>query len=158
MADAIKVEVKDAQKAFFKVRARFQRLQRVVVGEALLEASEPIVAAAQANAPVRTGRLRGRIAPTLGRSRGNVAVNISAVKLSKKEKLFPFYGLFQEKGWYATGRAKRKNAKNPRFIPGKHFLKTAGESQFKAAERIFSTRVIASLEEIQSAGEAAGLV
>lgn len=158
MADLLKVEVKDAKLQFFKIRARFQKLQRVVVGEALMASSEPIVSASQAGAPVRTGKLRGRIAPTLIRRRGQPVVLVGPAKFSKNEKQFPFYGLFQEKGWKATGRATRKTAKNPRLILGKHFIQKGGKIGFSAAEKIFASRVLAGFEEIQSAGEAAGIV
>lgn len=154
----IKVEIKDAKKEFFKLRARFNKLQRVAVGEALLESSEPIVAAAQANAPTRSGLLRGRIAPTMIRQRGQPVVLVGPARLSRGDKRFPFYGLFQEKGWHATGRATRKTAKSPRFIPGKRFLQRGGEQGFQAAERIFARRVTENFAAIQSAGEAAGIV
>jgi hypothetical protein len=124
-----------------------------------MEASEPIVAAAQAGAPVLTGRLRGRIGPTLLKRRGGVAVAIGAIKLSRNDKQFPFYDRFQERGFRAMGRASRKTFKGTaRQIPGKRFLEKAGTSQAGRAQQIFSTRVFQRFREIQDAGIAAGLV
>jgi hypothetical protein len=159
MADTITVDVKQAQKEIFKLRARFSKLQRIVIAEALFEASAPLVAAAQAAAPTRTGRLRGRIAPTLMKRRGiGASVGVSPVRLSKKEKLFPFYGRFQEMGWKATGRATRKSAKRYTVIAGKHFLRSAGQRTAGQVEKIFAARIFQRFAEIQSAGESAGIV
>lgn len=154
----IRVEVIDAKKEFFKLRSRFAKLQRTIIAEGLIAASEPIVSAAQAAAPTRTSLLRGRIAPTLIRRRGQPVVMVGPVRFSRSDKRFPFYGLFQEKGWKATGRATRKTAKSPRFIPGKRFLQRGGEQGFSRAEQIFARKVIADFEAVQAAGEAAGIV
>lgn len=166
MAEAIKVEVKDAKRLFFRVRGRFLKLQREIVGEALQEASEPIVQAARQLAPKGTGkrsrasRLYGPLATSISgvllKPRG-LRVTLQVTPARVKSAGFPFYGLFQERGWKATGRRKRGTAKNPRFIPGKHFLERAGKQNFAAAERIFAARVFQRFAQIQEAGGAAGL-
>jgi len=149
----------NARKVMGRLRGKFAALQRRAIGTALIEGSYPIVRAAQGLAPVRTGRLRGRIAPTLTRWRGvGMRVAIGPVRLSKKEKAFPYYGLFQEKGWKATGRATRRTATNPKQKPGKHYLRRAGEAHWKQTEQIFATRLFREFEAIQEAGIAAGLV
>lgn len=155
----ISVDLKQARREMFRVRGRFLKLQREVFGEALTEAAEPAVQAAKSAAPRRTGRLQLRIQSTKPKMfRGRLNVAITPVRNSKRDKSFPFYGRFQEIGWKATGRANRKTAKNPRQIPGKHFLREAGTRNFAAMERIFAARIFQRLGEIQSAGEAAGLV
>lgn len=158
MAD-VKVDIKGAKRAMFALRGRFLKLQNVIMGEALLEASEPIVAAAQPGAPVLTGRLRGRIGPTLRKQRGGVNVAIGAIRHSRNDKLFPFWDRFQERGFRAMGRANRRTFKGTaRKIPGKHFLENAGKSQIGAAEKIFAARVFQRFAEVQEAGVAAGIV
>lgn len=153
----VKVEVKNLKRAFFALRGRFRKLQRTIIGEALMEASQPIVAAAQANAPILTGRLRGRIGPTL--LKGGMAVAIGAIRHSRNDRMFPFYDRFQELGFRAMGRANRRTFKGtPRKIPGRRFLQKAGESQWRASERIFAARVFQRFGEVQAAGEAAGIV
>lgn len=167
MADVIKVTVKDAKLQIFKLRSRFLKLQRTVISEALLEASQPIVTTAQALAPVlstpkrgrQPGQLRGRIGPTLLKRRGGgAAVAIGAVRFSKSDKQFPFWDRFQERGFRATGRATRKTAKRFTVVAGKNFLKRAGEQNFAKVEQIFAARLLKRFEEIQDAGIAAGLV
>lgn len=159
MAD-VKVEVKQLRRAMFALRGRFLKLQNVIVGEALLAASEPVVAAAQAGAPVLTGRLRGRIGPRLvkaGRGRP-ISVVIGAIKHSRNDKQFPFWDRFQERGFRAMGRANRRTFKgSPRKIPGKKFLEKAGRSQADRARQIFAARVFQRFSEIRDAGIAAGL-
>lgn len=156
----ITVDTKQARREFFKIRGRFLKLQRTVIGGALEAAAEPVAQAASAAAPFETGRLRERIQATKARrGRGGLlTVGVGPVRFSKGDKLFPFYGRFQELGWKATGRATRRTAKNPRLIPGKHFLRSAGAQNFARAEQIFAARLFAGLAEIQDAGEAAGIV
>lgn len=155
----IQVDVKQAKREFYRIRGRFLKLQRTIIGEALTAAAEPIAAAAKAGAPRRTGLLQLRIQSTKPKLfRGRLGVAVTPVRYGKREKNYPFYGRFQELGWKATGRANRKTAKNPRLIPGKHFLREAGQANFAAAERIFAAKVFAGFAELQSAGEAAGIV
>ena len=155
----IKVDVKQAKREFFKIRGRFLKLQRTVIGEGLTAAAQPVVQTAQANAPRLTGRLQSRILATPPKNfRGRLGVAVTPARFSKGDKLYPFYGRFQELGWKATGRATRKTAKNPRPIPGKHFLRNAGTQNFERMKNIFAERVFKGLAEIQSAGEEIGLV
>lgn len=167
MAEAIRVEVKDAKRLFFRVRGRFLKLQRTIIGEALEEAARPIVQAAQQLAPRSRGKrsqasqqygpLASSIKGVLLKPRGTrVRLDVTPAKMSKAG--FPFYGLFQERGWKATGRANKRTATNPRQIPGKHFLERAGKQNFASAERIFAARVFQRFGEIQEAGVAAGIV
>jgi len=160
------VTVKDAKLQIFKLRSRFLKLQRTVIAEALLEASQPIVTTAQGLAPVlsspkrgrQVGQLRGRIGPTLLKRGTGFAVAIGAVRFSKSDKQFPFWDRFQERGFRAMGRANRKTAKRFTVVAGKNFLKKAGEQNFRKSEQIFAARVFKRFEEIQEAGQAAGLV
>jgi hypothetical protein len=82
-------------------------------------------------------------------------VEVGPVKFSRKEKTFPFYALFQERGFKAVGRKRRGPG---RQIPGKHFLRRAGEQTYGQVEAIFARRVFQSFAEAQAAGDAAGLV
>lgn len=153
------VDTKQAKREFFKIRGRFLKLQRTVIGGALEEAAEPVVIAARANAPRRTGLLQLSIGATKPKNfRGRLSVAVGPLKASKNDKSFPFYGRFQELGWKATGRAKRRTAKNPRSIPGKHFLRQAGTQSYAQVEQIFARRVFDGLSEIQAAGVEAGIV
>jgi hypothetical protein len=179
MADAIHIDTKQARREAFKLRGRFIKLQRFLVADALFDASEPIVASAQVDAPVlqqpkrfrQIGQLRGRIAPTLMKSRpGFVTVGIGPVRFSKNEKRFPFWGLFQEKGWWLTTHtpearrnlsirqvrslgmgSKRASRRRIRFIPGKHFLKRAGEANADRAHKIFAARIFQKFAELGAA-------
>lgn len=156
---SIQVDVKQAKREVNKLRRRFLKLQRTVFGEALTESAAPIVAAAKAAAPRRTGLLRLRIQSTKPEMfKGRLGVAVTPVRNSKREKNFPFYGRFQEMGWKHTGTAKKKDAQKFTQIEGIFFLRDAGENNFATAERIFAARVFATMKEIQSAGEAAGLV
>lgn len=153
------IDTKQARLELIKVRARFLRLQRLFVGAALEESGAPIAAAARANAPVKTGRLRDAIRVTRARRiRGRFTVYVTPARVGRSAKGLPMHGLFQEKGWRATGRATRANARSPRQIPGKNFLRNAGERNFRAAEQIYARRFFAGLREVQSAGVAAGIV
>jgi HK97 gp10 family phage protein len=155
----ITVDVKQAKREFFKIRGRFLKLQRTVVGEALTAGAIPVAESARAAAPVGTGELRRSIGSTEPRfRRGRIGVDVGPLRLSKNDRRFPFYARFQELGWRATGRATRKTARNPRQIPGKHFLRKAGEQNFSRTQNIFAERLFKGFAEIQSAGEAAGIV
>ena len=152
------VEVKDAKKEFYKLRARFTKLQKFVLAEALMESSEPVLATASASAPVRTGRLKSRIGPTLlQQRRGRITVAVGAVRLSRADKGFPYWDRFMERGFTATGRAKKSKHKGAaRVIPGKHFIEQAGKQNFERVQRIFSQRVFQRFNEMQEAGTASG--
>ncbi len=158
MADPITVDIKQAKREMFRIRGKFLKLQRSIVGEALEEAARPIAQAAAAAAPTLTGRLRERIGFSKakhGRA-GRWSIGVGPIRQSKGDKLFPFYGRFQELGWKATGRATRKTAKNPRQISGKHFLRNAGAANFSRAEAIFSARVFAKFAEVQAGIDESG--
>lgn len=176
MAGQLSIDTKKAQVEAFKLRGRFIKFQRFLLAPALFDASEPIVASAQANAPVlqtpkrgrQAGLLRSRIAPTLMKARpGQVTVGIGPVRLTKNEKRFPFYGLFQEKGWFLTSHTpkdranlttrqaraagkptKKASRQRIRFIGGKHFLKQAGEANAERAHQIFAARVFQKFKEM----------
>jgi len=146
----LKVEVKDAKKEFFKLRSRFGKLQRSILGEALEFAAVPMVDRAQDLAPARTGRLKERIQFVKAKNiRGRTTVEVGPVKFRRNEKNFPFYGFFQERGYRTRDR---------RQVPGKHFLRRAGEQTYGQVEAIFARHVFAKFAEVQAAGEAAGLV
>lgn len=158
----INVQVKDAKKLFFQVRGRFLKLQRTIVGDALQAGAQPIVAAARSAAPVlqeaKRGRRPGQIRVRMGAvvvAKGNrVRVDIGPIQYSKRDKDFPFWARWQEKGWKATGRAKRGSAKSSRQIPGKFFLRSAAQSNIGQAFQIWSARVIQGFQEADRAGSA----
>jgi hypothetical protein len=93
----------------------------------------------------------------------------------------PFYGRFIEKGWWLTGHTPkhvsefisahgmrafhdlkigtvRGSRTKIRFINAKPFLKPAGEATTEQARTNFAARVFQGFNEIQSAGESAGIV
>lgn len=193
----ITVDTKQAKRELFRVRGRFLKLQRTVIGEALEFASVPTVQAAKARAPLGSGLLKRRIQffPAKLR-RGLLTVNIGPSRFASRSSARnlatrlsggtvyrdPYYGKFQELGWWLTShtpkgvrdiveankrlsRYERRKAltslkasrRQIKFIRGKPWLKPAGESSFSRTERIFAERVFKGLQEIQSAGEAAGI-
>lgn len=155
----IKVDTKQAKREFFRIRGKFLKLQRSIIGEALTASAQPVIHAAAAAAPSLSGRLRQRIGATNPKVfRGRLSVAMGPLRLSRNDKLFPFYGRFQERGWRATGRANRRTAKSPRLIPGKHFLRNAGTQNYSATEQIFSRKLFEGFDAIQSAGEDLGIV
>lgn len=149
----IEVDVKNAKLEFYKLRSRFQKLERFILADALMESSQPVVIAAQASAPVRSGRLRGRMGPTLQKRGSKVSVAVGAVRLSRADKGFPYWDRFMERGFTATGRAKKSKASgSARFIPGKHFIEEAGRTSFDRVSQIFSERIFQRFREIEESG------
>ena len=135
-------------------------LRRKVVRGALRDAAKPIVKAARANAPVKTGLVQKRISVATSKIKrgqnGELGVYIrpSATRLARKTKLTsqdPYYYKFQEAGFHAVGRrkvgggrkarAERIKASGARFIPGKAFLGRAFETQQRAALDIFQAAI-----------------
>ena len=194
----ITVDTKQARREMFRVRGRFLKLQRTVIGDALEFASVPLVEAAKSNAPASSGLLkrriqffpakqrRGLLTVAVGPSRfasrswaRNLAIRLSGGTVYRD----PYYGKFQELGWWLTTHTPKgvrdlveANKKLPKFerkkaltslkasrrrikfIPGKHFLKRAGETAFPRIQTIFAERVFRGLAEIQRSGESAGIV
>jgi len=156
----VKVEVKNLKREMFKLRARWLKLNRETVGEALQFAAQPIVAAAQAAAPVlktpKTNRIPGLLRQRIGsalqvRQSGVTTLRIGPLFLSRAEKTGPFYAKFQEKGWQATGRARRSKAKRRTPVPGLHFLRNAALAHTAQAFTVFKARLIQKFEADQGA-------
>ena len=158
MQEIISVEGLADAKAALDALTKDLRLK--VVRGALRAAARPIVAAARANAPVRTGLVKKRIGTMASKIKrgqnGDIGVYIRprATKLARKTKLVsqdPYYYKFQEAGFHAVGRHKvgggRKNraarlkASGARFIPGKAFLGRAFETQQRTALDIFQAAI-----------------
>lgn len=162
MAD-VKVEVKNLKREMFKVRARWLRLQKQTVGEALQFAAQPIVEAYRASVPVlrtpKRGRTPGLLRQRIGsviqaKQSGVTTLRIGPLKTSRNDKSAPFYAKFLEKGWYATGRAKRGTAKRRRLIPGQHYLRRAAVAHGAQAFTVFKARIIKKFEQDQAFGAA----
>lgn len=156
MAEALE-GLADAKAA---IEALTKDLRRRVVRGALRDAAKPIVKAARANAPVKTGLVQKRIGVSASKIKngrnGELGVYIRprATKLARKTKLRsqdPYYYRFQEAGFHAVGsrrvsggrRARAANLKKSkaRFIPGKVFLGRAFESQQRNALAIFQAAI-----------------
>lgn len=161
MAEAhLKLEVKNLKRELFRARGRWLKLQRETVGEALEFATRPIVEAAKAAAPVLQSPKRGRVVGLL-RSRigavsrstvtGRTRLFIGPQFVTRNEKAGPFYARFQEKGWYATGRARRSKAKRRRLVPGRHFLRNAALAHTAQAFTVFKARIIQKFQQSEGA-------
>ncbi len=93
----------------------------------------------------------------------------------------PFYGLFLERGWWLTSHTPKhvsqfisahghrafRNLKigtvkstrqRIRFVDATPFLKPSGNATTEQARKIFEARVFQGFNEIQSAGESAGII
>lgn len=153
MADILRIDgLEDARRA---IEALTMDMRRKVVRQALRDAAKPIVQQARSNAPVLTGLVKKRLAVAASRlyrgQRGQVGVYIRprATALARRNKiraLDPYYYKFQEAGYHATGRAKRKNVPNARFIPGKAFMGRAFESCRAQALEVFQQAIAKRIE------------
>lgn len=132
-------------------------LRRRVIYAALRAGARPIVRAAKANAPVKTGLVKKRIAVATSKIKrgrnGEIGVFIkprisSKARKSKDRSQDPYYYVFQEAGFHAVGRRKvgggrvnraaRIKASGARFIQGKKFMGRAFESNKGQALKAFS--------------------
>lgn len=162
MPDFFTIEgLSDAKRALEELTRDMRR--RVVRG-ALLAAARPIVQAAKANAPVRTGLVKKRIGTFTSKikngRKGEYGVYIKpratrAARKTKNRAQDPYYYKFQEEGFHAVGgrrvgggsrRRKATLAKlvrvgRARFIPGKAFIGRAFESQKYAAVKAFVAEI-----------------
>lgn len=134
-----------------ELKALPERLRARALNTALRAGAKVIVAQARANAPARTGALRrnivakrsqrrrrGRLAERYivgvqhGRARNTVRVAMirgkrRALRATAYDRRGedPWYFRFQELGYTATGRSKRKGRTGGRAIPGRRFLTRA---------------------------------
>lgn len=158
----VKVEVKNLKREMFKVRARWLRLQKETVGEALQFAGRPIVEAYRASVPILQTPKRGRIPGLLRQRIGSVIQSkqsgVTTLRIgpltSRRDKNGPFYARFIEKGFHAVGRARRGTGKGARFIPGRHSLRAAALAHSEQAFTVFKARVIQKFEQDQAAAGA----
>lgn len=142
-----------------------KKMRKKIVRSALRAASKPIIAAAKANAPIKTGLLQRRIGAFTSKKyngrTGVIGLYIkprSSAKARKTKNLSqdPFYYRFQEAGFHAVGSkriagGKRRRAATLatgkyRFIEGKKFLGRAFESQSKNALSIFTAEIKKSID------------
>jgi HK97 gp10 family phage protein len=141
------------------------KMRKKIVRSALKAAAKPIITAAKANAPVKTGLVKRRIGAFsskkyTGRD-GIIGIYIKPKSSAKARKtknsaLDPFYYRFQEMGYHAVGRkriagGKRRRAAELatgkyRYIPGKAFLGNAIESQSKNAIDIFTESIKSAID------------
>lgn len=158
MAEYVKLDgLADAKAA---IESLTKEMRRKVVRAALKAAGKPIIRAAKANAPVKTGLVRksiGSFASKFKRGQnGEIGIYIkprtsARARKSKDKSQDPFYYRFQEMGYHATGRKRvgggRRNrparlaASGARMIPGKAFLGRAFESQRGAALAAFTAEI-----------------
>jgi hypothetical protein len=170
------VNIKDVKKIFFRIRGRFIKTIREVVEPAFKTALEPVVIAAEGLAPSKTNRLRDRIGVVVRVTQYRVFAAITPVRLGRGDKQYPFYGLFQEKGWWLTTHtakgardtiaANRKLTRGERrgrlsslkatrrrikFIQGHPFLKPAALGGVAQAFETWKPLVIAGFERFSNA-------
>lgn len=158
----LQISLSGDAKLLATLRGLEKKHAKAVVRKASRKAAKPIVAAARANAPVKTGALRKSIkVRAIKRSRSRIGVRIGT---SGHESAFvgkQFYGAFQEYGWFTgkrtkeTRRAQAKNAQhkmrleaklareakgqNRKFNHGSHFMLRAAKSKASEAVGIFAT-------------------
>lgn len=130
-----------------QVIARLGRLEKKVARKILSQsarvAMRPVLAAAKANAPKKTGALAKSVRMrALKRNRkGRYGVRV----MTSKEwfKGDEYYGAFQEFGWKAGKRRPgyrrkfRPELDTRKEIPGKHYVQRAYESHGETALRTF---------------------
>lgn len=104
-------------------------------------AMRPVQAASQAEAPVKSGRLRKAIKiRALKRSRSRIGISVS---LNKKGSMFggkTFYGAFQEFGWRSGKKSKHDIANltdSRKQNEAKHFMQKAAKRSKRQALNIY---------------------
>lgn len=143
--------------------------QKAAIRKASRAALKPVAAAAKANAPKRSGRLRKSIkVKAIKRSRSRVGSRVTTSKTDNQFKGRQFYSGFQEYGWRVGKRAtnadlgvkKRKRrtsvqseyvaAKNAarRRIKGSEFMTRAAKSHKQIALRIYREEVARFIREV----------
>ena len=158
MAEYLRLDgLRDAKAA---IESLTKQMRKKVVRAALKAAAKPIIRAAKANAPVKTGLVRKRIGSFASKIKrgqnGEIGIYIkprtsARARKSKDKSQDPFYYRFQEMGYHATGRKKvgggrryrsaRLAARGTRKIPGKAFIGRAFESQRSAALTAFTAEI-----------------
>lgn len=133
------------------------KIQRKVISKSARTAMRPVLNAAKANAPKKTGRLKKSLRMrALKRSRkGRIGVTVatSAKWFSGDE----YYGAFQEFGWKVGKRAKghrRKDAEadTRKQVPGKHYVERAYKSHGEQALKTFLSEVPGQIEKLAKGG------
>ena len=127
--------LRDVQKKLYQYSQ--QLVDKVVLG-ALRQGANLIKRQAQANAPIKTGKLKRGIRVTRSKiHRGKSSKDMIGVYLSvRKGKNGPYYAKFQEDGWKA---GKRR-------IPGKKFIDQAFESKKSEAADLIIKAASASAD------------
>lgn len=162
MAEYVKLDgLADAKAA---IESLTKEMRKKVVLRALKVAAKPMVSAAKANAPFKTGLVRNRIRVFVSKlkrgPKGEIGVYIkprisAGARKSKDRSQDPFYYRFQEAGYHATGRKKVGGGRRLRSarlvamvrsgairaIPGKAFLGRAFESHRSAALTAFTAEI-----------------
>lgn len=146
--------------------------QRRIVRKATREGLRPVLTAAKANAPRKSGRLRKSIKlRAMKRSRTKVGARITTGTAGSDFQGKTYYGAFQEFGWRVGKRAKevrraqnftlKRKVRAPgeslntaidnrRQIPGRKYMANAAETKRDQAQAIFR-RVVQEEIEIEAA-------
>lgn len=131
MATSVVKGVKEVQRAFLELEPK---VARKVVRQALRKAVKPIQAAAKADAPVKSGKLKKAIkVRAMRRKKGRIGVLAIIGK-----------GDFQGETWY--GSVQEFGARKRRRIRAKHFMKKAYESKKAQAAAIAEAEIGPGIE------------
>ncbi|MGR8921868.1 MAG: HK97 gp10 family phage protein [Gammaproteobacteria bacterium] len=163
MAETFRVEgVKELNRALKRFPAR---LQGRATRAALLAGARVIARGAKSAAPRRTGALRKNIVAKRGnrrydkpgRVRAIVGVRHGKTRTRGRQTAYdrrgqdPFYFRFQELGYRAVGRSKRRGRKSAgRRIPGKRFLTNAARTEGRAAFTAVRDRLRTEIKKLEA--------
>jgi len=122
-----------------------QKTVKSLLKKSLRAGAKPMLLAARAKAPVRTGRVKKalRIAAATKQKPGWVGV---VIKIGDRNFVgIAFYGAFQEFGWHV---GSRRLGSARREIPGKHFLEQAFDEESSFAADATGDDLIRRIEEM----------
>lgn len=160
---ALSVQVHGMENAMELLKGIHPQIQTRIVKAALRKAADPIAAAAQWNAPIRTGRLMKSIRA------GSVRIvdkSTALIPIEPEDGWYTgrqFYGGHMEFGFTAVGRRRIRGGKRSRkkqlpesamvarWKPGRHFVAQAFDEKAEQASSAFFQEVQDSAERIASA-------
>lgn len=140
-----------------KLKEIVPKLRRKVLSKAARTAMRPVLAAAKANSPHKTGSLRQslRMRALKRNRRGRVGVRVGTSRQWFKGD--EFYGAFQEFGWKSGKRMRKSQVDagiqdNRKQIPGKHYVENAYLSHGQQALNSFMQSVTEQIDAITRGG------
>lgn len=117
-------------------------LQRKILRTASRAAAKPVLSAARANAPLRTGRLKSSLkVRAIPKSRVRVGIRVATGAGWFKGK--EFYGAFQEFGWKTGSR----NSDNRRQVEGRHYVEEAYRQAGPGSLGVFTREIVSGINK-----------